>query len=112
MDRAAQLEFHRRMKIQKRIANAFRDEWIAQRFLDLAPHRIRIELAAAAFIARQLFEAGLVELVQKKHGPFQYQYIMIAKHKPEKPGWNWWGKPIRVKKQLNPTRKVHEVVGS
>ncbi len=49
MDNAARLEFQKRMKIQKRIANAFKDEWIAQRFLDLAPHRIRIELQAEGY---------------------------------------------------------------
>ena len=52
MDNAARLEFQKRMKIQKRIANAFKDEWIAQRFLDLAPHRIRIELEAEGYHVR------------------------------------------------------------
>lgn len=58
------------------------------------------ELAAAAFIARQLFEAGLVELVQRKHAPFEYDYIMIAKREPQKPGWNWWTKPVRIKRHV------------
>ena len=49
MDNAARLEFHKRMNRMKAIATAFKDEWIAQRFLDLAPHRIRIELAAEGY---------------------------------------------------------------
>ena len=59
-------------------------------------------LAEAGLQARQLFEAGLVELVQRKNGPFEYDYIMIAKREPQKPGWNWWTKPVRIKKHVRP----------
>jgi len=52
VDTAARLEFHKRMKRMKAIATAFKDEWIAQRFLDLAPHRIRIELEAEGYHVR------------------------------------------------------------
>lgn len=33
-------------------------------------------------IAQRLFESGLVELIQKREGPFDYRYLMIARCEP------------------------------
>jgi len=56
--------------------------------LDTAPHTFRLsdreraELIKVGRRARWAFEKGLADLLQRRHGPDDYEYLLVARRRP------------------------------